>query len=1336
MADREIVLQKSLPNDLAAGLVPGPNTPDQYITVPFSGRWLPDADPIDVGIANYKTLQNVRYRGSGTEGDPIRMEGIRGSTVINSAGADASDVRAGIQLRVPDNTAEPATGSKSYLVVSKKQGDNYHTLDRNEAVIGATTAQAFVYGATIWKTDSATSLSPHFSTAPGGNICYCNGRESLIWGGEEMMPAGVFIVDDNSFTNPVDYTDAMRNKNATAGEIMPITGLSYVKLLMHMDGTSGSTTFTDSIGTHTPANGTNSDAQIDVASKQFGSGSVKFAQETVGKNDYITIPDHADFYFGTSKFSVDFWVKFRDVLATGKAWGLLGQWVSNVSHWMLRVERQAATYGSELFVNGDCSADSFTKGGLWTFNTNHYEHTAHTTWSNLTQTVMTVGTRYRIQFDITACSAGYLAVYNGADVTGSPLAAVTTHVYEFIAAGTSGGIRASSNFVGSVDNFSLTAVTGAVTDDLDGWEFQFYVDGVKLLSIAPDNFRYDVYNHIALVRGWGGNANDWALLINGGSPNGEGTANTYDDGVVRAHDITTGSATTMNNLAAALEVGRGYNPTTSAAEYAKCNIDELCVIAGMALWTTTFVRPTTNYRLNNQFVVLTRRPIKGLYLYMTSRVNALESIMSYQYWNGATLSNYGWGTDGTRVGTATLAQDGYYSFPDTQSAAKPCHFNGLYYYLYYFKVWGAVSGWMEYIRVNPELQPLVDVWDGVHRQPISFNVYRAQPAKYHDYTLEVNYRSYASDPIAAVLDGLVGTTDSAILIFDDRQSALKLFMMENSVNKATSTMVIDFWDGSDFRQCSGIVDGTSNGTSTLTKTGTLSWLPPELGNEFPYTGFNVTGYAYRLRWSGTLSGNYSSETEITGTIASMDNVGGYVQITSSEKHNLLAGDTVSVSGVPLYSGTAYVTTITDTTRFVISTAWTSTPGDTGTFRRIPSVLLDRVVGIPAQEKNLPFAFSLPYKNRLLLCNCERGGEMNRVDYCLPYAPDVWNGAQTSDHGRQSIYVGDTTPLTGGAQLYNRFGSNFFTTCTLFKKDQTYVLAGDGPEDYRVFPVSTVVGCPAPETIDTVEVAFGETEDTRRNVCIFLSFNGPFMFDGMTLSPIPGIEKFFDPSDSEYVKASIINIAQGKVDARNMEYNLLLPCGSSATINNKWVVYDIRRGRWYEKYINATYATYMPQCLIPAYDTNGFGYLYATTDAGYLLLTDTGVTWSVGVSPVSIAQVIETGDFALGEGIWYESLLRAVKVLWKKTTEAVDATITYFKNTNSSGATLTSTMGVDHGFSGNALTWFTTKINRRGFIHRLKFTVTCSTEAQGWKPLAFGIKYRIIRTSETTSDATE
>lgn len=78
-----------------------------------------------------------------------------------------------------------------------------------------------------------------------------------------------------------------------------------VSLLLHCDGSSGSTTFTD----HSSAARTvlpQGNANINTTIARFGTGSCNLD----GIGDYLIVPASSAFDFGTADFTIEFWVSF------------------------------------------------------------------------------------------------------------------------------------------------------------------------------------------------------------------------------------------------------------------------------------------------------------------------------------------------------------------------------------------------------------------------------------------------------------------------------------------------------------------------------------------------------------------------------------------------------------------------------------------------------------------------------------------------------------------------------------------------------------------------------------------------------------------------------------------------------------------------------------------------------------------------------------------------------------------------------------------------------------------------------------------------------------------
>lgn len=664
------------------------------------------------------------------------------------------------------------------------------------------------------------------------------------------------------------------------------------------------------------------------------------------------------------------------------------------------------------------------------------------------------------------------------------------------------------------------------------------------------------------------------------------------------------------------------------------------------------------------FVVFATRPLKAVKIYVKT-ANASASSFTTTYWNGSwtAVANP---VDGTKPAAIALAQTGTYSFDSTVSDAVPFHYQGLYLYAYKF-VLSAGTAEIYHISVDAPWQAMKDVWDGVPRQPIAFQY--SFSAEFEDYTLEVNEPSDINTPIAAELDGCTAT-DYVVIMFDERMAAIKFHMLAGYVQKNAAAVTIYYWDGDSYETVGTVTDNTQNPTGdSLGQTGVMSWSPPAATLEHKTTIFGKTGYAYKLMWSGTLTGVHADATQ--------------------------------------------------------------------------ELLVDLVTGIPAQNIVPPYKFFSSYKNRLLGVGYTSGKEGHRVDYTMTAAPDVWNGAESSMQGAQSLYFGSSsTPLTAGAELFNRYGSNLYVLWVGLKDTETYILSGDGPEDFQIFPISKNIGTPAPLTVASVEVAFELAKDVERNGVIWLSYAGPYMFDGAVLKPLEGIGNYFNPKNTECISFDYISVSRGWYDPTHKEYNLLIPSGSLQSTNNTWLVYDLVRKRWFQK---DTGQAERVQAAWQVQDTDGTKYIYAGIDTGYMMRLENGTSWD----GTGITQRVRTGDFWPTNSIWDITKIRRVKVLAKRITESHTLKVIYYENTNMSegtdwtwaswsGFTWTDTSAfewaaaqistLDLALSSgiNRLTRITDPVSLTAWSHGFGFEVTTSDSTAGFSPIGWGIEYQVER----------
>jgi hypothetical protein len=101
------------------------------------------------------------------------------------------------------------------------------------------------------------------------------------------------------------------------------TNIREVSLLLHGNGTNGSTTITDS--SLTPKTVTAfGNAQISTAQSKFGGASIAFD----GTGDYLTTPNNSDYQFGTSDFTVECWINTTDT-----SFNLISMTTAAVGNW-------------------------------------------------------------------------------------------------------------------------------------------------------------------------------------------------------------------------------------------------------------------------------------------------------------------------------------------------------------------------------------------------------------------------------------------------------------------------------------------------------------------------------------------------------------------------------------------------------------------------------------------------------------------------------------------------------------------------------------------------------------------------------------------------------------------------------------------------------------------------------------------------------------------------------------------------------------------------------------------------------------------------------------------
>jgi len=350
--------------------------------------------------------------------------------------------------------------------------------------------------------------------------------------------------------------------------------------------------------------------------------------------------------------------------------------------------------------------------------------------------------------------------------------------------------------------------------------------------------------------------------------------------------------------------------------------------------------------------------------------------------------------------------------------------------------------------------------------------------------------------------------------------------------------------------------------------------------------------------------------------------------------------------------------------------------------------LNYIGAITSQKDIAGYKFPVFAQGRILLC-CDTYESRNKAVVSAKYMPQVYNGDDSVE-----VYFGEEGELTCGTELFSQFGSSLYSLVLMFKDHETWVMAGTDIAQWanNTFLLSSSIGCPAPQTLKTINLSAEPGAGTNRALAIWQGTHGVYMSDGRAPIPIHGdIKEYFDQTDSRCIKASKIGDSIAFVDPVKQEYHLLFASGSSATTLNTEMVYDIVRNKWFE--IDRTVDL---QCGVTVHDTDGNAYCYGFLDTGYMERLENGTDFDGN----DIVHTVETGDFALAS-LGTETRISSVKLFTvSKTTTSNNITCTHTSdcgsNTSAVAAVGTITMsGVateDETFivDTQTFTWKTTR----------------------------------------------
>ncbi len=189
-----------------------PHPPDEPLLsfeFVFNGAWVPDEDASKIGRNNFADLQNFRYTNSG-------LEGIQGYTRLTTTPLARPALRNGIHFR-PTMSGVPT----SIVLVQAFNAPLFTTsaVYQHLAIIPA----AGDFAVTPLWTDSASAGLGRFAAAPDGNVVYCNGLDTMIWGGSQHRLGAFLNYDDLASTFRYDVTERMLNTTENGRTVLTLT---------------------------------------------------------------------------------------------------------------------------------------------------------------------------------------------------------------------------------------------------------------------------------------------------------------------------------------------------------------------------------------------------------------------------------------------------------------------------------------------------------------------------------------------------------------------------------------------------------------------------------------------------------------------------------------------------------------------------------------------------------------------------------------------------------------------------------------------------------------------------------------------------------------------------------------------------------------------------------------------------------------------------------------------------------------------------------------------------------------------------------------------------------
>jgi hypothetical protein len=542
------------------------------------------------------------------------------------------------------------------------------------------------------------------------------------------------------------------------------------------------------------------------------------------------------------------------------------------------------------------------------------------------------------------------------------------------------------------------------------------------------------------------------------------------------------------------------------------------------------------------------------------------------------------------------------------------------------------------------------------------------------------------------------TTDSPVQVIRNIWDGVEVGTAKCLIYDASSTAYNDYTDD--------VGDGANwtyaNASSTTSSDAIyLGFLEPQQGLSFKLMTDHVNTNASTMTvkyWSGSAWTAVDAMSDGTATGSTTLSKGGVVAFQGiapgSEMKRAIADE------FPLYY---YQVTFSATLAGEVVVDYVDTLG----------VWISEITGIPSPPPISSYKFSEVFQNKLFLFN-EKAGAKNKAVYSVTNAPDIFNG---SDSGQ--IVFGDKTELIAAAVVYNVFTDSAVEQLLVTKKNETWRLSGDTSQNWTLKKISSNVGCTAPLTMVSAEVA-DTGGDSRKTVAIWVSDRGPVMSAGSAIIPIyDDIKCYWDQNDSRYIPVGMQPRSVGKYDTQTRSYKLLIASGAGATYLNTELEYSLTNKEWTKIYREDGSGANPLQSIWNVWDTNGVGYAFGGGSKGYVYRLENGNTWN----GTPIASYLHTKDLILDNEtpLFRRSTVKYIRTAYKKKAMG-NITITHYGDQvqTTSGAGGQSGPAV---ISSTSTTAYSTQSTNLGnfLYHSFKFGASTSV-ADGMELTGFGVYF--------------